>query len=103
MDRDISGLTVLAILLDLLDVDAPSSSVDGHDLAFDALTAVLLAAGLDEHGIVLAHGNGAALILILELSGETAGHELSTEVARSGEVSLSGLSSRAGHGYNEEE
>ena len=97
-DGKVSRLAVLAILSDLVDVDAPSLAVDSLDLALLAFTAVLLAAGFDEHGVALPDGDAAALVLVSELLAETAAHELSADVARGREVSLAGLSSLAGHG-----
>lgn len=101
VNRNVSRLAVLAFLGQLIDVDAPSSSVDGHDLADGTKTTLLLAASSDLNNVVLADGNRAALVLVLKVLVESAAHELSADAARGGEVSLSGLSSRAGNGYKQ--
>ena len=89
VDRNISWLTILTILLNLFDVDAPSSSVDSHNLAFSTLTTVISGSRFDEDNIVLSYGNRSALMLLSEFLAELATHELSTDVGRSSEVSLS--------------
>ena len=51
---------VLLVLDDLLNVDAPSSSVDGHDLSNFTLDSVLHGTGLDVDGVALSDWDGLA-------------------------------------------
>ena len=98
VDRQVAGLTVLAILRHLVDVDAPALAVDSLDFALLALATLFRAARLDEHGVALANGDGAALVLILEFLRQVAAHELAPHVGRGTEVRFSRLSPLTGHG-----
>ena len=92
---------ILLISHDLLDMDAPSSSVDSEDLAGLAFNSTFLRSSLDENGVSLSHWDGSAVPLASEFLAQVAGHHLSSDAAWGAEVSLSGLSSLAGNTYNE--
>ena len=81
--------TVLLISDNLLDVDAPSSSVNSEDLAGFALDSVLLGASLNENGVSLSNWNRSAVPLASELLTQMAGHQFSSNAAWGAEVSLS--------------
>ena len=89
VDWDLHLRAVLLVLDDLLDVDTPSSSIDGHDLAGLTLNAVLHAASSDSDGISLSNWDGSAGILGSEFLGKSAAHHLSSQAAWGGEVGLS--------------
>ena len=91
---------VLLISDNLLNVDAPSSSVDSKDLSGFTFNSAFLGSSLDENGVSLSHWDGSAVPLASEFLAQMAGHHLSSDAAWSGEVSLSGLSSLAGNTYN---
>ena len=93
---------ILLISNDLLDVDAPSSSVDGKNLSGLSFDSAFLGSSLDENGVSLSHGNGSAVPLASEFLAQVAGHHLSSDAAWGGEVSLSRLSSLAGNTYNKQ-
>ena len=80
-------------------MDAPSSSVDGEDLAGLALDSILSGTDLDKHGVSLSDWQGSGGVLGLEFFAEVAAHHLSSDAAWGSEVSLSGLSSLAGNTY----
>ena len=92
--------TVLLISDNLLNVDAPSSSVDSEDLSGFTFNSVFLGSSLDENGVSLSHWDGSAVPLASEFLAQMARHHLSSDAAWGGEVSLSGLSSLAGNTYN---
>ena len=100
VDWDVNLGSVLLVSNNLLDVDAPSSSVDGHDLSGLSFNSIFLTACLDENGVSLSHWDGSAVPLASEFLAQMAGHHLSSDGAWSSEVSLSGLSSLAGNTYN---
>ena len=81
----------------LVNVDAPSSSVDGKDLSGLSLNTTFFRSALDENGVSLSNWNGFAVILSSEFLGKRAAHHLSSQAARGTEVSLSSLSSLTGY------
>ena len=88
---------VLLVLDDLLNMDAPSSSVDCHNLSDLTLDSVLHGAGFDVDGITLSNWNRFAGVLSLEFFAQVAAHHLSSQAAWSSEVGLSRLSSLTGN------
>jgi len=60
VDRELDLLGVSLFPHDFLNVDAPSSAVDGNDLTFTAL----VGATHDLDLITLAHGDGANFVLL---------------------------------------
>ena len=89
-------LHLRAVLLgddDFLDVDAPSSSVDGEDLSGLSFNSVLCTADLDHDSVSLPDWDSSAVVLGLEFFAEVAAHHSSSKTAWSGEVGLSRLSS----------
>ena len=89
--------TVLLGGNNLLDVDAPSSSVDGEDLSSLASHTVLHRASVNSDSVSLSNWNCSCVPLGLEILAQSATHDLSSDAAWCGEVSLSGLSSLTGH------
>ena len=81
--------TVLLGVDDLLNVDAPSSSVDSQDLADLTSDTLVLGSDLDHNSISLSHWHGSAVVLGLEVLAEVAAHHLSSKTGWGGEVSLS--------------
>lgn len=67
--------TVGLVSDDLFDVERPSLSVDGLDLALTALEV----ATHDLDGITLADGDGADVVLCAELLVQVAAHDLSSD------------------------
>ena len=80
---------------EFFDVDAPSLSVDLGDLTL----VVLVDAGHDLDLVILPHWERPNTVLLSEVTIEGGAHELVSEVTGGGEVSFSGLSSRAGNGF----
>ena len=74
-------------------MDAPFLSVDGEDLAFSALED----ASHDLDDIAFADGNRSDIVLSFQFLGQVRAHDLSSQMGRSSEMGLSGLSSLAGH------
>lgn len=70
---------------DLFDVERPSLSVDGLDLALTALEV----ATHDLDGVTLADGDGADVVLSAELLVQVAAHNLSSDGRGGREVGLS--------------
>ena len=68
-------LTVGLLSDDFLDVESPSLSVDSLDLALSALEG----AAHDLHGVTLADGDGADLVLGSELLAQVTTHDLSSD------------------------
>ncbi len=99
VDGDGHLLSVLLVSHDLLDVDAPLLSENGLDLTRLALHAGFDATLLDQDGVALSHGDGSGIVLASELLAEVAAHNLSSDAAGGGEMSLSGLSSLARNTY----
>lgn len=89
--------TVLLVSDDLLDMEAPSSSVDGKDLANLTSDSLLNAAAFDVDGVSLPDWNWSAIVFSSEFLAQEAAHHLPSDAAGSGEVSLSRLSSLAGN------
>ena len=74
VDGDLSLLTVGLLLNDFLNVNASASAVDGVDLALD----VLVGAVHDADLVVLAHGEGSHLVLVLQVLGQVRAHHDAT-------------------------
>lgn len=70
---------------DLFDVECPSLSVDGLDLALTTLEV----ATHDLDGVTLADGDGANVVLGAELLVQVAAHDLSSDGRGGREVGLS--------------
>ena len=96
---DLNLGAVLLISDNLLNVDAPSPSVDGENLTGLSFNSTLLTAAFDENGVSLSDWNRSAVVFAPEFLAQVAGHHLSLNAAWSGEVSLSGLSSLTGNTY----
>ena len=88
-------LSVLLVSDDLLDVDAPSSSIDGEDLTSLALDTTLGGTDFDRNSISLSNWDRSAVIFASEFLAQVAAHHLSSQTAWSGEMSFSRLSSLA--------
>ena len=71
----IESLTVGLLSDDFFDVEGTSLSVDGLDLAFSSLEG----AAHDLHGVALADGDGADLVLGLEILAQVTTHDLSSD------------------------
>ena len=84
----------------LLNFDAVLLSVNGLDLAFLTFGSLGFVTNNDKDGVSLSNGKRAALVLGSKFLGESAGHDLSSDVARSREVGLSTLPPLARHGLN---
>ena len=82
-------LSVLLISNDLLDVDAPLSSVNSKDLSGLAFDSTVDTASLDKNGVSLSYWNRSGIVLGSEFLTQVAAHHLSSNGARGGEVSLS--------------
>ena len=95
VDGHLRLLTVHLLFNHLVDVDAPSSAVNALYLAFTALPL----SALHLNAVALAYGDGADIILLLEVFGQAAREELSADGGRSGEVRLSRFASLAGDTY----
>ena len=78
-------------------MDAPSSSVNGKDLADLTFNTVLSTAGFNMDSVSHSDWNRSAIILSAKLFAQAATHHLSSDAAWSGEVSLSRLSSLTGN------
>lgn len=74
-------------------MQAPSSTVDGHNLAL----ATLEGSTHDFDGVTLADGDGSHVVLSPEILAQMTTHDLSPDAGRCREVRLSGLSTLAGH------
>jgi hypothetical protein len=81
-------------------MDAPSSSVNGKDLADLTFDTVFGTAGFNVDSISHSDWNRSAIILSAKLFAQAATHHLSSDAAWSGEVSLSGLSSLTGNTFS---
>jgi hypothetical protein len=93
VQRDLVRGTVKLSLGDLLDINAPSLSVDLGNLALVALER----ASDDDDLIVLLERNSSDVVLGAQVLGKVRREELPADVGRSLEVGLSGLSARAGN------
>ena len=80
---------ILLISDNLLNMDAPSSSVNGDNLAGLTFNSTFLGSSFDENGVSLSHWDGSAVPLASEFLAQMAGHHLSFDAAWSSEVSLS--------------
>jgi len=85
VDWDLGLLTVGLLSYDFLNVNASASAVDSLDLAFARLE--VASDNLDL--VSLADGDGADLVLVLEVLGEVGGHHNSADAAWGSEVRLS--------------
>ena len=97
VDGHLRLLTVHLLFNHLVDVDAPPSAVNALYLAFTALPL----SALHLNAVALAYGDGADIILLLEVFGQAAREELSADRRRSGEVRLSRFASLAGDTYKQ--
>ena len=97
VDWDLMLLSITLLSDDFLNVDAPSSAVDGEHLAFSAL--VGSAHNLDN--VALSNWDRSHVVLLLKICRQVTAQELSSDAGRSGEVCLPGLSALARHGYND--
>ncbi len=93
VDRDSYGSSVFSVLEYLLDVEAPSSSVDGGDFTFGSLEP----SSYDLHGIVSSDWKGSYSVLLFQFVRNVSTHKFVSEVGRSVEMGYSGFSSRAGN------
>ena len=89
--------TILLVSNNLLNVDAPSSSIDGEDLAGLTFNTTFFRSALDKDSVSLSDWKRFAVILGLEFLAQWAAHHLSSHAAWGSEVSLSGLSSLGGN------
>ena len=99
MNWDLDLLAVLLVSNNLLNVDAPSSSVHGQHLAGLALDSAVGTSALDHNDVSLSHWDGSGFVFVSKFLAQVAAHDLSSDAAGGGEVSLSGLSSLAGNTY----
>ena len=81
-------------------MNAPSSSVNGKDLANLTLNTVFSAACFDVDGVTHSDWNRSAIVFSAKLFAQAAAHHLSSDAAWSGEVSLSRLSSLTGNTFS---
>ena len=84
-------LSITLLSDDFLNVDAPSSAVDGLHLTFSTLVGT----AHDLNLITLSDGDGTDVVLLFKICRQVTAHELSSDAGRSGEVCLSGLSTLA--------
>ena len=91
MDGDLMLLSITLLSDDFLNVDAPSSAVDGLHLTLSAFVGT--AHDLDL--VTLSHGNRSNVVLLFKICRQVTAHELSSDAGRSGEVCLPGLSTLA--------
>ena len=85
--------TILLVSNNLINVDAPSSSVDGGDLSGFTFNTSLFGSALDKNSVSLSNWDRFAIILGSEFLAQWSAHHLSSETAWGSEVSLSRLSS----------
>ena len=91
---------VLLVSDDFLDMDTPSSSVNGHYLALLVFDSVFNTAFKNFDGISHSNWKRSAIILGAELFAQSATHHSSSDAAWSCEMGLSRLSSLAGNTCN---
>ena len=101
IDWDWDLRAVFLVSNNLFNMDAPSLSVDGKNLARLTFYAIFNATSLDLNGISLSNWNWSAIVLSSEFLAQRAAHHSSSNVWWSGEVSLSWLSSLTGNTWNE--
>ena len=89
--------TILLVSDDFLDMYAPSPSVHCKHFSDFTLNSFINTTLFDVDGVSLSDWDGSAVILGSELLVQVAAHFLSSNTAWCGEMSLSGLSSLAGH------
>ena len=92
---DLNLLSVLLVSDDLLNVDAPSSSIDGEDLTSLALDTTFGGTDFNVDSVSLSNWDRSAVIFRSEFLGQVAAHHLSSQTAWGGEMSFSRLSSLA--------
>ena len=100
VDWNLNGVATSLISHDLLDVDAPSLSINANDFSVGALASVLGAASKNLDGIAFSDWNRSTVILRSQIFAQLATHNLSLNAAWGSEVSLSRLSSLARDGYS---
>lgn len=89
---DLNGVTGSLVSHDLLNVDAPSLSINANDFSISALASVLGAASENLDGITFSYWDCIAVIFSSQILAQFATHNLSLNATWSGEMSLSGLS-----------
>merc|ERR1719199_2058116 len=94
---DLNLLSVLLILDDLFNMDAPSSSVDGKNLSRFVLNSTFGTTTFNLDRVSLSYWDGSAVVLGPKLLAQVAAHHLSSKAAWGGEVGLSRLSSLTGN------
>ena len=97
VDWDLHLRAVLFVSDNFLNVDAPSSSVNGKDLADLTFNTVFGGTCFDVDSVAHSDWDRSAIILSAKLFAQSAAHHLSSDAAWSGEVSLSRLSSLTGN------
>ena len=100
VDWDLYLRTVLFVSDNFLNVDTPSSSVNGKDLADLSFNTVLSRAGFNVYSVSHSDWNRSAIVFSAKLFAQAAAHHLSSDAAWSGEVSLSRLSSLTGNTWS---
>ena len=98
-DWDWDLRSVFLVSNNLFNMDGPSLSVDGKNLARLTSNTIFNATSLDLNSISLSYWNWSAIVLSSEFLAQKAAHHSSSNVRWSGEVSLSWLSSLAGNTY----
>jgi len=93
VDGDLNAGTVLSCLGYLINVDAPSLSVDSVYFA----SAVFVVASHNQHFVISSDRKRLNVVLLSQIFGEVGAHELISEVRRCAEVGLSAFSSGAGY------
>ena len=81
--------SVLLVSNNFLDVDTPSSSVDGNDLTGLSFNSTFFRSAFDQDSVSLSYWNGFAVVLGLKFFAQSAAHHLSSHATWGGEVSLS--------------
>ena len=95
VDWDLMLLTITLLSDDFLNVDTPSSTVDGLYLTFSTL----VSSTHDLDLVTLSHGDGSNIVLLFKICRQVTAQHLSSDAGRSGEVCLSGLSTLARYAY----
>ena len=80
---------VLLVSNNFLNMDAPSSSVDGQDLTSLSFNSTFFRSAFNENSVALSYWNRFAVIFGLKFFAQSAAHHLSSHAAWGGEVSLS--------------
>ena len=91
VDWDSDSCPIFSVLDYLLNVEAPSSSVDSGDLSFGSLEA----SSYDLDGVFSSYRKGSDSVLLFQFFGNVSTHKFVSEVGRGVKVCDSGFSSRA--------